>query len=185
MSIKINLWATNKPRAILVLIITILFVFYWIHEISSLKTASYLVDRNKTCSIKNVRLLSRAYWTYGGKNSSGPKGIVFEDITRKTFTIDGKVFSSLKNRSALFDTLQYYSLLMTILTNKQGCRDYYSHTNDKQIEVLGLAVEQKEFIPLELVDKEARKQTKESLIIAPILYLVLLLLIFGSKKEKD
>ena len=172
----------KSNKYLITFILTLGLFIFWIFQYRKFKMDSQ-PNKKDLCELPPIKLLSRAFYISGGKSSSSPTGIEFEDEKYKNFRIEGSEYLSLKNVSKLFDTLQYSATKIKIYTDDQGCRDYFDENSMVDIRVLALRIGNEDFIEKYSVAKVDRRLTKESLIIAPIFYISILLLIFFSKKR--
>jgi hypothetical protein len=124
--------------------------------------------------IDSVRMLSRAY--KGGTKTT--TDIHFDDETYKTFWITGSRYQAITDTeiSKLYDTLQYSDLVMKIYTDKEGYKNYFDKNNKDKIEVYGIEIGGREYIPIDKVNKDEREGRISILIFFTIAYCIFILI---------
>jgi hypothetical protein len=164
-----------KPSNLLILgSATITYLTICIFQITALSRKSYVLTKSDLFPIDSVRMLSRAY--KGGTKTT--TDIHFDDETYKTFWITGSRYQAITDTeiSKLYDTLQYSDLVMKIYTDKEGYKNYFDKNNKDKIEVYGIEIGGREYIPIDKVNKDEREGRISILIFFTIAYCIFILI---------
>ncbi len=165
---------------VFLLIATVVAFLICVTLISSLNSKSYILKQTDFFKIDSVKMLTRAFIIAdGGKSSS--KSIEFEDESRKIFSISDSRYDALSKKSKLYDTLQYSSLVMNVITDKQGYDIYYNKNNSDKIEVYDIQIGGTSFINLAEVNNEEYDKRLATIIFISIVYGVCLIFYFYKR----
>ena len=137
---------------------------------------SYVFTKADLFTIDSIKMSSRAHIIGGGKSSS--PSVQFDDETYKTFWITSSRYLAINDFSKLYDTLQYSDLTMKIYTDKEGYKNYFDKKNKDKIEVYGIEIGNKSYIPLNDINKQERGRRTSILIFITVAYCIFLLVHF-------
>lgn len=145
-------------------------------QIVPLISKSSVLTKSDLYKLDSVKMLERAYYVHSAKMSTS--GIEFEDSRYKSFRITGSSWNTIINRNELYDTLQYSQTYLTIFTNKEGFKNYYSKNNNDKIDVLGLDIGIKSYIKLNELNDDDKKRKYEMMLFFSFFYVIFLLIHF-------
>lgn len=171
----------NFIKKFWIIIVTVIFIGFWIINLRSLNNGSYIVNYGDLKMIDSVVMRSPAI-KRGAAKSNGPSEITFEDINQSRFVIRGSRFKSLESQT-LFDTLQHTRQVINILTDKSGYKNYFDLKGKDDIEVYDIIICGKSFINLEEVNNAERDRQNFLLIISFIIYVICLTFYFHYKMK--
>jgi hypothetical protein len=175
--------STKIKNNIFLVFSTTIALLVFMFQLESLNSKSYIYKQADYFKIDSVKMLTRAFIiSVGGKSSS--KSIEFEDENRKTFSISSSRYSALSNKSKLYDTLQYSSLVMSVLTDKAGYDNYYNKNNSDKIEVYDIQIGGMSFINLAEINNKEYDNRLSTIFFISIVYGACLIFYFYKRLKK-
>ena len=157
--------------------------------ITSATSTTTSISRNITISAgSTIGTLTTAVGVVVGMKISGqnaiPPNVHVVAISGNTITLSNEVTSALSNKSSLYDTLQYSSLVMSVLTDKAGYDNYYNKNNSDKIEVYDIQIGGMSFINLAEINNEEYDNRLSTIIFISVVYGACLIFYFYKRLKQ-
>ncbi|RYE02199.1 MAG: hypothetical protein EOP50_00625 [Sphingobacteriales bacterium] len=167
-------------RDVLLLASTMFVIAVWAYNLpiafgsqDKVKEAAFRLD--------SVRMLERAY-SLTAARSSVISAYEFQDESHHNFRLEEPYLSGIISGSRLYDTLQYSNLVMTIVTDKEGFKNFQRPSKDP-ISIHGIKVGGMDFIDSRRVKAQVRKAARDTSIFSALVYIVVICVYFYKRRR--
>ena len=162
-------------------------LIYYFFNFYQLISKSYYVDETELIKVDTFHLYTRAFRSSdggGGKSHSEPK-LIFEDLKRNSFAIDGNIFQAITDKKKLEDTLMYHDLKFTVFSDRDTYNNYTKSKIPIFIRVYQIQIGNAKYVDIDKMNSISKGSLMRRVIIPPAFIFFFGLLLYKENKDQN
>lgn len=174
------------PLILLWLSVSALLVYYFFNFYQLISRA-YYVNETELIKVDTFQLYTRAFRSSdggGGKSHSESK-LIFEDVKRNSFAIDGGIFQAITDEKKLEDTLMYHNLKFTVFSDKDTYNNYTKSKVPIFIRVYQIQIGDTKYIDINRMNDMSKRKIMRGIIIPPAFVFFFGFLLYKENKDEN